>query len=501
MHSIYLDPPEIQGQTVTFRWRITPETHLYRHNHFSFQFPDSVDLTRVPQRLWWDILLICLHAHWLLLRPCEIHLPIRLGAAERHFWLQHLRNGLDTLDGYRQTAAPSGPLDIDIVDGVLECPRAIISGHGYGAAFSGGKDSLLQAGLLAELTDRPLLVATTSPLPPLEDHDTARREQVFAAIQARRPVRFVEVHSDLRACWDNGFPYFAGYDVALNELTDTHVYLGALLATAAASGVTRLFLASEAELQETVVIDGKIVQFHHFMYSAATQRSFSRLLAGYGISYGSLTWPLYSWQVQQLLWERYPDICDLQYSCWRVPADRATCSECSQCLRIALTALVAGRDPRSMGIDLPRLLAYAPQWEPMAPPAEGEIPRPRETVARRAHALVQNAIRRTSLIYLTRLLTDGALWRVATKPIRDQLAAFRVLRQRTPPTAAPPLGVREAFCEWLDPDLRDRLTEIYASHLGREPRELHFATFDRSRVLTERATAPLDWTDADSYAA
>src|SRR5262249_26483030 len=89
MRKIYLESPLLQGQTATFRWRVEPASELYRQTHFSLHFPHSVDLSAVPERLWWDVLLICLHAHWLVLRPCEVHLPLRLGDGERQFWLEH----------------------------------------------------------------------------------------------------------------------------------------------------------------------------------------------------------------------------------------------------------------------------------------------------------------------------------------------------------------------------------------------------------------------------
>src|SRR5262249_34892208 len=140
-----------------------------------------------------------------------------------------------------------------------------------------------------------------------------------------------------------------GCPVGVNSLTDTFLYTSSLLATGAVLGATRLFVASEAEVQENTIINGKIIQHRHFMYSAATQRALARLLAPYGLYFGSLTWPLYSMQVQQLLWARYPDLCDLQYSCWRVEKGQAACSQCEQCLRISLTALASGADPERMG--------------------------------------------------------------------------------------------------------------------------------------------------------
>src|SRR5262249_49084903 len=163
-------------------------------------------------------------------------------------------------------------------------PRTLISGSGFGTSFSSGKDSLLQAALLCELTERPLLVTTTSPLPPLADHETERRRTVLAAIQERRNVQLVEVHSDFRSIWDNGFAGHLGYSIsgeqklAVNELTDTFLYMSSLLAAGTALGKTRLFLASEAEVQANAVRDGRIVQHQHFMYSAATQRALGQLL-------------------------------------------------------------------------------------------------------------------------------------------------------------------------------------------------------------------------------
>jgi hypothetical protein len=500
MRKIYLEPPEIQGRTATFRWRMTPAASLYRQDFFTMTFPDSLDLSRVPPRLWWDVMMICLHAQWPLLRPCEIHLPVRLGPGERQFWRQLLRNSVDTQDAHSREGQAWPELGIDIVDGDLDCPRTVAVGEGYGSAFSGGKDSLLQAGLLAELTQRPLLVATTSPLPPLRDHDTARREQVFAAIQARRDVRFVEVRSDFRGIWNNSFPLSVGYTIGVNELGDTFLYMASLLIAGAASGATRLFVASEAELQDTSVVDGRIVQHSHFMYSAATQRALAALLAPYGIQFGSLTWPLFSDQVQRLLWERYPDLSDLQYSCWQVAPGEAMCSQCSECLRIGMVALAARRDPRTMGMNLVTLLDYAPSWErPIVPAADGELPK--VTGARRSHAITRNAIRQASPFHVARLLCQGDPLRLLSAPVRRSLNQFRRLRRQTPRMPTPAAGMRQAFCDWLDPGLHDRLVDIYTRHLGREPRALHFAAFDRSRALTDRVTSSLDIRYADPDAA
>src|SRR6516162_3981855 len=101
MHKIKLYPPEIECQTATFRWSVYPATSLYTRSSFQLAFPSSLDLSRVPGRLWWDILLICLHQHWLLLRPCQIQLPLELSDAEKGFWLRLLQISADTLESTR----------------------------------------------------------------------------------------------------------------------------------------------------------------------------------------------------------------------------------------------------------------------------------------------------------------------------------------------------------------------------------------------------------------
>lgn len=495
MRQIRLEPPLVQGQSAIFRWQVTPETPLYRKTEFTLRFPPAVDLSRVPERLWWDIFLIVLHAHWLVLRPCEVRLPLKLGPGEARFWQEHLHNGLDTLALHtngKGPPPPPEPLGIEIVGGDVAVPRARIAGTGFGAAFSGGKDSLLQAALLAELVERPLLVATTAPMPRTTDHETPRRRAVFAAIQARRNVNFVEVESDLRANWNQGFAAMHGYGVGVNEIADTFLYAGALLAAGAATGATRLFMASEAEVQENALVGGKIVQHPHFMYSAATQRALAALLAPYGLRYGSLTWPLYSAHVQHLLWTRYPDLSDLQYSCWLVGTDEAACSRCPQCLRLAATALAGGFDPQRMGIDLEALAAFARTWKTGWTGAPGPNATPRELVSRRFERLTCQSIRRISPWHVARLAARGSLLGLFARRTRGIVAAFRDLRRRVRDYPPPPaIGYREAFCDWLDPELRERVVAIFRKHLPPEPRPAHADVLERSAALTRRAAAAL----------
>ena len=491
LRSITLFAPEITGHTATFRWAIEPDDGLYKRPFFTTTFPATIDISRVSKRLWFDIQMLCLHQHWLLMRPCVIKLPYKLTEPEKQFWLRMMQHALDTLETVHQTGAPDQPLGIRFIDGPEAAPHERIVGGGFGAAFSSGKDSLLQASLLFELTGNPLLVTTTSPLPPLEDHQNARRGEIFSAIQKRRNPVFVEVVSDFRSNWENGYPYRRGFAISVNELTDTFLYMANLLAVAAALGRTNLFLASEAEVQENAKQDGKIVQHPHFMYSAATQRAFARYLEPHGLRFGSLIWPLYSMQVQQLLWARYPDLSDLQYSCWRVTDGERTCSRCEQCMRTALTALAAGHDPQRMGINLRKLMAHAHEWTPIEPERSGPNI-PQHVAAQRARMRVVSAIRNTSALRLAATAIKARPSRLFSRKTWRMVRRFGALRERVADLpGAPQMGVREAYFDWLDPQLRDQLIAIFTSQFPREPKAEHIDAFERSNRLVDLATAGL----------
>jgi hypothetical protein len=228
------------------------------------------------------------------------------------------------------------------------------------------------------------------------------------------------------------------------------------------------------------------------MYSAATQRALSALLAPYGIRLGSLIWPLYSMQVQQLLWSRYPDLSDLQYSCWQVGPDQATCSACEQCFRIAVTALAGGHDPQRMEIDLAKVLAFAPAWEAGANANSTRPPLPQKAAAQRSDARVYAAVRQVSVRHLTDLLSNRNGERALPPDRLEALSTFQAFQARARRTGGGgATGVREGFFEWLDPDLRDRLVAIYTSHFPREPTYQHAGTFLRSRALADRMKAAL----------
>ncbi|HVT58435.1 MAG TPA: hypothetical protein VHR45_08540 [Thermoanaerobaculia bacterium] len=498
MNVITLAPPALDAErrTATFRWRVEPETDLYHRTSFTLRFPAEVELARLPQPLWWTVALLCLHSHWNLLRPCRVELPVELPPGEAEFWCRLLETEAATLEAYRSgrsAASPWPPLaafELHARGPRLPSPQRLAAGRRCAAAFSGGKDSLLQAALLCDFTAAPLLVTTTSPMPPLHDHQTARRRQVLAAMAARRDVTLVEVESDLRTSWKNDFPPLVGYPVAVNEITDTFLYFAALLVCAVALGATRLFLAAEAEVQENVELDGRIVQHPHFMYSRATQQSIESLLAPLGLRYGSLISALHSEQVQLLLWTRYTDLCDLQYSCWRVGANEAACSRCSQCLRVALSLLALGERPERMGIDLVTLFPALADWRPREI-ANGALPA--AIVAARLHAQVVRALAATAPSRVLAALAAGGPARLLQPSGWRAFAAYVRLRRRVAAvaTAPPAPGYRADFLRGLDPSIAEPVGAVFAEHFELAASGADAAVLERGERLASFVAAPL----------
>ncbi|HWC01982.1 MAG TPA: hypothetical protein VHF87_04360 [Methylomirabilota bacterium] len=484
-------PPAISGQAVTVRWTVDPPSPLYRRTEFTLRFPDGVDLRRVPERVWWIVVLACLYPHWALLRPCRVELPVVLGPGEAETWLRLTDAAVATLESLRGTTRLDREIEI-VERGVPLAPvRLPDEGDRCATAFSGGKDSLVQVGLLAELTARPLLVTTTSPLPETHDHVTPRRRHVLAEITRRRDVAHVEVESDFRECWVNRFAHDIGYPIGVNELTDTLLYFGTTLAAGVALGARHFFLASEVEVNQNAEWAGQIVQHSHFVYSTVTQRTLQALLRPVGVRYCSLTSPLHSYQVQELLWTRYRDLRDLQYSCWQVGPAESACNRCRQCLRLALCALALGDSPRRMGVNLTRLLWSQRGWR--LTHLDGGATHnllPGRQVAAALERQTARFIQGTSLGRVAREVAADGRAGLADPRAWLALLAFARLRQRSRVVDAPP-GFRAGFLAQIDPLLRERVATIFREHYRPQPESEYARVLERNNALVRRITEPL----------
>jgi perosamine synthetase len=489
MTSIRLHAPVVGPHAVTFGFTCDSDDGLYLGNTFALRFPPEVDTSAVPERLWWTIALLCLHPQWMVLRPCRVELPIRLLPGEAETWLRLMDAGIDTLESLRGTGELARSIELVEGDRDLPAPVPLREIGRCATAFSGGKDSLLQAALLAELTFRPVLVATTSPMAPFHDHVTERRRHVFREIAARRDVTFAEVGSDLRSLYANGWAAEKrGYPIAVSELTDAFLYLASLIVVGFAHGATHLFVASEAEVQENAELAGRVVQHPHFMYSTVTLGAVSALLRPHGLGCSTLTSPLHADSVQRLLWTRYRDLADLQYSCWNVPPDGAACSRCSQCLRIALCAVAAGGDPATMGVDLAEVLIAQAAWSPStAEPDAG----PRARVRAEIHAHIAHNLRAIGPARMLRRLSAGDLRRWRDGRTRAALRAYAGLRARARRLPAREIGWRPGALADVDPLVRARVGAIYGAAFRAEPDAAYRAVLERAGRLTAWIVAPL----------
>ena len=472
MHVVTLAEPVVGNAEAVFHWAIEPETTLYRDTSFRLRFPPAIDLEDVPHSLWWRVAFICLHSQWPLLRPCEIRLPVRLEDGEREFWLRLLDAEVATLEAYAGGSDTVRSIQILDEGPPLEALAPFASSGRVAAAFSGGKDSLTQAALLIELGERPILVTTTAPGGGHNDHVTTRRRHVLSEIVRRRPVELVEVESDLRGKWNNDFPQ-GRYPAAVNELTDTFLYFAATLVVGAARGASHLFLASEAEVQENALRDGAIVQHKHFMYSAATQRALTTLLRPTGVRYGSLTYPLHHFQVQRLLASRYPDLRDLQYSCYELAPDETACGRCGECRMAALDLLALDIAPAEIGIDVTRVVSGLGAWHDRQRArslvdAEEYVPAPARAVSALRFAHTTRCLLAVPTERLARLGADDFA-RLPSEDARQTLETYERVRAHA---LSGPIetesGYRAGFLEVVDEAFRDRIAAIYDELLARE---------------------------------
>lgn len=488
MTVIRLHAPEVERSIAVFHWSETPVSGLYLRNRIELRFPDTVDLRPLDPGLFWIAAIAVLHGGWVFLKPCRIEVPVRLPPGAAQVWERLLTSYATTLDFYAHNPGNSHRVEITESGPPLPPPQPLPDIARAATAFSGGKDSTCHAGLLCELSDRPLLVTITSPTPGKEDHLTERRRKVMAEIQARRDVEWIEVLSDLHSGLDNEFPRRAGYPVALNEVCDTSLYFAALLLAGAARGATHLFLASEADVQESIEHQGATIQHPHFMYSNATQRAMEGLVRPYGLRYGSLTGAIHGRNVQELLWTRYPELGELQYSCFRQKRGESVCSACPSCLYHATCVMHLGHHPRRMGIDPVKLFPAMRDWSPRVDGTDDPRSRSVTKVARRVSAYIV----RTPLRLVFCILGGGKPARACSDAEREAMRAFLLLRKRCREYGhADVSGFREGFLRYADPLFRDRVHAIISSHFSPEPDPAYRATLHRSDCLAEWLLAPL----------
>jgi hypothetical protein len=484
-HTFRLNEPQFAERSVTFSWDTEPRSELYLRNDFTLTFPPELDLHAVPRALWMRLAILCLHPHWALLRPCRVELPVYLGPAEREFWLRLIDITALQIEAYGGATGERRAVEL-YDDGPAAAPVPVRAGDDRAVgAFSGGKDSLVQSALLAELVDRPLLVTTSSPVGWANDHTNAARSRTLAQIADRLPVTLVEVQSDFRSCWDNGYSIRQGTLLTVNELCDVLLYQAVAVAAAAASGISRSFLASEADLQYNASRRGNVILHGHFASAAVVQSAVDVVLSPFGLHLSSLTYPLHMQHVEALLWRRYRHLADLQVSCWQATGASQACSRCSQCLEVALVILDEGFSPRVAGIDPAEVIcAFA---EPQRDPRVER--RPPLHPNRSGNDKITRILQRTPPERIASMLSaDG----VEAGRLDSVLDAYSKLRARAfERFALPDPGYIGGFLEMIDPKLRDGVRRIFDQYFEPADEREYAPTVGRARSLARWIAAPL----------
>ncbi len=488
-YTITVNEPAICEQSVTFSWEVDPACDLYTQQHFTLTFPDSVDLSLVPRTLWWRIALTCLHSHWVILRPVRVILPIRLAPGEREFWLRLCDAATWTLEG--RVAGSDTRRRIDLVEsGARLVEQATPKTKQLAAAcFSGGRDSLTQVGLLTELGEPFFLVTTVAPRLGSIEHESPRHREVMSQIVDRCDVELVRVSSDYRSIIDNGF-ISEQYGMAVTELTDCLLYFSAAAAVAVSRGANMVAMASEFEVQTTKRRDGMVIQHPHFMYSGVTQRALAAAFSPHGIGFSGLTASLRQFQVQRLLALRYPELADLQYSCWSLSEGQGACSSCRECLRNALYLLSDGISPATASIDTATLFRSHPTIDSARP---REFHDPGEDLRRSSREQRRRQLERISLHQVSDLVDGDA----------DALAGFAALKAEALASAedccAEP-GYVAPMLELSEQRVRDGLEAIVGEYFTREDNLEGRQALARTQSLATWISAPLTDPSLDSAA-
>jgi hypothetical protein len=82
MRLVKFSPLKFTSSQVHVEWAVQPESIIYRQTSFVLDFGDALDPRTLPLKLWWTVVLLTIHSHWNLLRPCRIVLPVSIDAGE-----------------------------------------------------------------------------------------------------------------------------------------------------------------------------------------------------------------------------------------------------------------------------------------------------------------------------------------------------------------------------------------------------------------------------------
>ena len=144
MRQVHLMAPVIQGQTVTFQWRVEPESALYRQTRFTISFPSFIDLSRVPAVCGGFVSHLpasALAASAALRSPSSVAARRPVAAVLAAIAAERRRQA-----GRLRPFTIATPLDISIVGGDLDVPCEVVTGRAAAPRSAGARTACSRRG-------------------------------------------------------------------------------------------------------------------------------------------------------------------------------------------------------------------------------------------------------------------------------------------------------------------------------------------------------------------
>ena len=338
-------PPLVRGSRIEFTWTMSSEVPFYQQNqlYLDVGLDGEGDW---PQELLCNVLLYALHTHWLFMAPVDVILPMEIAEADRGVWERLLRLSAATLSHH---SARDLSTDVRILsDGHVRGTADIrTTSRGSAASLlSGGKESLVQAGLVGAFFEDPLLI--------FHQHSSHPRiPKAFKEIREMLPCRLLQQSSNLREIVNGRFLHQElGIHPNLLVGSMAQIIEAGLVLAGYTERIRHLFHGAERETH--LMVPGRAGVFedkalHNIVYQKVLEH-FVREFVDIRIT--SPLIPLSNFQVQELLVRRFPGLLAVQESCFF----GSWCSKCLKCFRIAAILAACEVDPRRVGIDLQRLL-------------------------------------------------------------------------------------------------------------------------------------------------
>ena len=333
---VWIDPPRIDGETVTFRWRQSELNPFQEENAFFYRY-EGLDLNHFTVELFYEIFLaLQLRVFTGYAERVELHFPSSVPSFSVDYWR--------TI--HRASNVSIEPIRYGGYDPWAGQPSLVERPKRAAVFFGGGKDSTLATCLLSEIygPDQVVLIQFVGPL---------RRNPKLARVLEDRQERLMlePARRNLGVATQRGWTNYQaifrkeGYRLRPNLEIYTVGGLPALLSW----GVE---LCSFTAPYTLMTVDERRTSDDRVRYSHARPEGVALLSRHYTATLGTpiqvtnVILPFHMLAVHWLLAERYPHALKQIVSCTLAGPDKRWCLDCAKCTLFAISGLsVSVLDP------------------------------------------------------------------------------------------------------------------------------------------------------------